>query len=125
LKPPALPPLASVAWQLMIGCLPMVIFGVFIEHADVSALSSRGWLLMAYMTLVPMGLCYLTWFAALRRLPPETASMSTLLTPVVGVASAAFALGEPFGGKEVVAIAAALIGIALSLRGAGKPGSTS
>lgn len=119
LKPPVLPPLASVAWQLLIGCLPMVLFGLTVEHPDVLALSSRGWMLMAYMTLVPMGLCYLTWFAALRRLPAEIASMSTLLTPVVGVTAAAFSLGEPFGMKEVIGIAAALTGVGLSLGGMG------
>lgn len=119
LKPPVLPPLASVAWQLLIGCLPMVLFGLTVERPDVAALSTHGWMLMAYMTLVPMGLCYLTWFAALRRLPPEIASMSTLLTPVVGVTAAAFSLGEPFGVKEVIAIAAALTGVGLSLGGVG------
>ncbi|WP_420472646.1 DMT family transporter [Noviherbaspirillum sp. ST9] len=117
LKPPVLPPLASVTWQLLIGCLPMVAFGWFAEHPDLSALSSRGWMLMAYMTAVPMGLCYVTWFAALRRLAPETASLSTLLTPVVGVLAAAIALDEPFGGKELVAIVIALAGVWLSLRG--------
>lgn len=114
LKPPALPPLSSVAWQLFIGCTPMVAYGCVVEQPDVSGLSFRGWAIMAYMTAVPMGLCYITWFAAVRRLPPEIASMSTLLTPVVGVAAAAIALGEPFGGKDVVAIAAALAGIALA-----------
>jgi drug/metabolite transporter (DMT)-like permease len=122
LKPPALPPLASLAWQLLIGCLPMVVYGCLAEHPNVAALSNLGWLLMVYMTLVPMGLCYLTWFAAVRRLPPELASMSTLLTPVVGVTAAAATLGEPFGAKEVIAIVAALLGVGLSLGGVGKGG---
>lgn len=116
LKPPALPPLSSVAWQLFIGCAPMVVYGCVVEQPDVLLLSARGWAIMAYMTAVPMGLCYITWFAAVRRLPPEVASMSTLLTPVVGVAAAAVALGEPFGGKDVVAIGVALAGIALAVR---------
>jgi drug/metabolite transporter (DMT)-like permease len=44
------------------------------------------------------------WFAALRRLPPVTASLATLLTPVLGVVVAAIALGEPFGSREVIAL---------------------
>ena len=116
LKAPVLPPLTSVAWQLFIGCLPMVAYGVLVERPQLHALSTRGWAIMAYMTAVPMGLCYITWFAAVRRLAPETASMSTLLTPVVGVAAAALVLGEPFGGKDLVAITAALIGVAFSTR---------
>lgn len=117
LQPPALPPLTSVTWQLLIGCLPMAAFGWFAEQPDLSALSWRGWMFMIYMTAIPMGVCYVTWFAALRRLPPETASLSTLLTPVVGVLAAAITLGEPFGGKEIIAIMIAVAGIWFSLRG--------
>ena len=51
------------------------------------------------------GPCYLTWFAALRRLPPATASVATLLTPIIGVAAAALALGEPLGVRDAAASA--------------------
>ena len=71
---------------------------------------------MLYMTAVPMGLCYLTWFAALRRLPPTTASLATLLTPVIGVVAAAFVLGEPLGSRELMALTLTLAGVALALR---------
>jgi drug/metabolite transporter (DMT)-like permease len=82
----------------------------------VMRVSPTGWLLMLYMTAVPMGLCYLTWFAALRRLPPTTASLATLLTPVIGVVTAAFLLGEPLGLRELLALALTLAGIGLALR---------
>jgi drug/metabolite transporter (DMT)-like permease len=116
LKPLLISPLASVAWQLFIGCLPMVLFGLFFEHPNLHALSGKGWAVMAYMTLVPMGLCYITWFAALHRLPPALASMATLLTPVVGVVAAAISLGEPLGVKEFFAMALTLTGVAMALR---------
>ena len=70
---------------------------------------------MAYMTVVPMGVCYLSWFAALKRLPPATASVATLLTPLVGVVAAALALGEPLGAREALALALTLGGVALAL----------
>ena len=41
------------------------------------------------MTLIQFCLCYVCWFAALERLPAATASIGTLLVPVVGVLSAA------------------------------------
>ncbi len=116
LKPSALPPLTSVAWQLAIGCAPMVVFGLLFENPSLSSLSPFGWAAMVYMTIVPMGVCYLTWFAALRRLPPATASIATLLTPVVGVTAAAFALGEPLGVKEFLAMSLTLGGVALVLQ---------
>jgi drug/metabolite transporter (DMT)-like permease len=109
-------PVVSLAWQLSLGCLPMLAMGLAVEQPAVMRVSPTGWLLMLYMTAVPMGLCYLTWFAALRRLPPTTASLATLLTPVIGVVTAAFLLGEPLGLRELLALALTLAGIALALR---------
>lgn len=115
-RPLELPPLVAVAWQVGIGCLPMVALGLAFEDADPAALSAAGWSALAYMTVMSMGVCYLTWFAALRRLPPSTASMATLLTPVVGVLAAAATLGEPFGPRQMLALALTLGGIALAVR---------
>ena len=114
--PLPLPPFAAVAWQLALGCLPMVVLGLALEHPRISALSPRGVALMIYMAIVPMGACYLTWFAALRRLPPETAAMATLLTPVIGVTAAALALGEPFGAPQIAALVLVIGGLAAVLR---------
>ena len=114
-SPLALPPLSSVAWQVGLGCLPMVIAGLLFERPDPHALTAVGWAAMAYMAVVPMGVCYLTWFAALKRLSPATASVATLLTPLVGVVAAALALGEPLGAREALALALTLGGVALAL----------
>lgn len=115
LKPLPIDPLALVSWQLAIGCLPMVLFGILFEGPELSALSFRGGAVMVYMTLVPMGLCYIMWFAALRRVPPALASIATLLTPVVGVFAAALSLGEPLGLRELGAMALTLTGVATAL----------
>jgi drug/metabolite transporter (DMT)-like permease len=115
-KPLPLPPFAAVTWQLVLGCVPMVVLGVALEHPRIDALSMLGGVLMTYMTIVPMGVCYLTWFAALRRLPGETASMVTLLTPVIGVIAAAIALGEPLGVRQIAALALVVGGLAFVLR---------
>ncbi len=111
-----LPPLASVAWQVGLGCVPMLVAGLLFEKPDLNALSTAGWAGMIYMTVVPMGVSYVCWFAALRRLPPATALIGTLLVPLVGVLAAAVALGEPLGAKEIVALALTLSGVALALR---------
>lgn len=119
-KPLPLPPLASVAWQLAIGCAPMILIGLLFENPRLSALTWRGWSVMVYMTIVPMGVCYIAWFAALRRLPPAMASVATLLTPVIGVTAAAVSLAEPLGLREFGAMSMTLAGIAMALR---KPGA--
>jgi drug/metabolite transporter (DMT)-like permease len=69
-----------------------------------------------YMTLVSMGLCYLTWFETLRRLPPVSASTGLLLVPVIAVFAAAMILGEPLGLRELGAIALTLGGVSLALQ---------
>ena len=109
-------PVASLAWQLVVGCIPMLALGLVFENPQVAQVSPTGWALMLYMTAVPMGLCYMTWFAALRRLPPTTASLATLLTPVIGVVAAAVVLSEPLGPREVIALTLTLAGVALALR---------
>ena len=68
------------------------------------------------MTLAPVGLCDLTWFETLRRLPPSSASTGMLLVPLIGVISAALIPGEPFGIREVVAMVLTLGGVTLALR---------
>ena len=63
-----------------------------------------------------MTACDLCRFAALRRVPPATASMATLLTPLVGGVAAAVALGEPLGARETLALVVTLGGVSLAIR---------
>jgi drug/metabolite transporter (DMT)-like permease len=114
--PLAVLPLPLAAWQIGIGCLPVAIAGLVIEHPQFGALSALGWASMIYMTLIQFCLCYVCWFAALARLPAATASIGTLLVPVVGVLSAAAMLHEPLGLRELIALVVALGGVAVALR---------
>ncbi len=115
-RPLGLPPIAAVAWQVGLGCIPMVLYGLVIEQPSIHALTAADWLSMAYMALVPMALCYLTWFMALQTLPPSTASMASLATPVIGVIAAALIFGSPVGAREIVSMALILAGVVLALR---------
>jgi len=114
--PLPMPPLVVVAWQVGLGCLVMLILGVVFEQPDYGALTAQGLACLVYMTLVPMGICYLTWFETLRRLPPSSASTGMLLVPLIGVISAALILGEPLGIREVVAMVLVLGGVTLALQ---------
>jgi probable blue pigment (indigoidine) exporter len=114
--PLAMPPLSLAAWQIGLGCLPIAIIGLAVEQPQFAALSSIGWASMIYLTLIQFCLCYFCWFAALERLPAATASIGTLLVPVVGVLTAAMMLHEPLGLREVAALAITLGGVAVALR---------
>ncbi|WOH81088.1 DMT family transporter [Bradyrhizobium sp. BEA-2-5] len=115
-KPLPMPPLAVVAWQVGIGCLVMLLLGILFEHPNYAAITPLGLGCFVYMTLVPMGICYVTWFETLRRLPPTTASTGMLIVPVIGVVSAAIILGEPLGLREIGAMALTLGGVTLALQ---------
>ena len=114
--PLAMPPLSLAAWTIGIGCVPITVVGLLIEQPHFAALSSVGWASMVYMTLIQFCLCYVCWFAALERLPAATASIGTLLVPVVGVLAAGAMLHEPLGLREIGALVLALAGVALALR---------
>lgn len=115
-KPLPMPPLVVVAWQVGLGCLAMLILGLLFEHPNIGAITPLGAACMVYMTLVPMGVCYLTWFETLRRLPPTSASTGMLLVPVIAVVAAAAILGEPLGLREIGAMALTLGGVTLALQ---------
>jgi len=114
--PLPVPPIALVAWQVGLGCVPLVLAGIVLEHPSFASLKPDGMAVMVYMTLVPMGVCYLTWFATLRRLPADVAATGMLLVPIMGIVAAACALGEPLGASEAVAMMLTLGGVAVALR---------
>jgi probable blue pigment (indigoidine) exporter len=111
-----LPPISLAAWQIGVGCVPVAVVGLLIEHPQVSAFSAGGWAAMAYLTFVQFCVCYACWFAALQRLPASTASIGTLMVPVVGVLSSGALLGEPLGVREFAALALTLGGVILAAR---------
>jgi len=114
--PIALPPAAGVAWQVLIGMLPVVVVALILPQPDWSAVPQGAWLAMAYMALLPLSLCYLAWFEALRRLPASVATQGSLLAPVTAVLGAALFLGEPLGWREVAALGLVLGGVVLAVR---------
>jgi drug/metabolite transporter (DMT)-like permease len=87
-------PAAAVAWQVGLGCLPLWLLSLAVEEVRWAAISPQGWFFLGWMALVALGLAYLTWFGALARLPASTATLGTLLTPVVGVLGAGLSWGS-------------------------------
>ena len=111
-----LPPLSAAAWQIGIGCLPVAVVGLLIEKADVAALTNLGWILVAYSTVIQFCVAYVSWFAALARLPASVAAIGTMAVPVIGVVASALALHEPLGLGQIAALAFTLAGVALATR---------
>jgi drug/metabolite transporter (DMT)-like permease len=111
-----LPPLSAAAWQIGIGCLPVATVGVFVERTDLAALSNLGWILLVYSTVIQFCVAYVSWFAALARLPASVAAIGTMAVPVIGVIASAIALHEPLGIAQVAALIFTLAGVVLATR---------
>jgi drug/metabolite transporter (DMT)-like permease len=115
--PLAMAPGASVVWQVGLGMLPLIVGALLFEQPRVEAVSVQGWVILAYMAVIPLCLCYLAWFAALRRLPASLCTQGSLLSPVVGMFGSALLLEEPFGPRQVAAFVLIVVGVMLAVRG--------
>ncbi len=114
--PIRLPPLPAAAWQIGVGCLPVAIAGIAIESSNLAAVTPIGWSLVLYSTVVQFCIAYVSWFAALARLPASVAAIGTMAVPVIGVVASALALHEPLGGGQIAALIFTLAGVLLATR---------
>lgn len=104
-----LPPITAAAWQIGIGCLP-------ISTTHLSKVTPLGWWLLVYSTVVQFCIAYVSWFAALARLPASVAAIGTMAVPVIGVVASAIALGEPLGAGQIAALIFTLAAVVLATR---------
>ncbi|MGA9011713.1 MAG: DMT family transporter [Acetobacteraceae bacterium] len=114
--PLVMDPIAMTAWQVGIGCTVLLVGSLVLEHPHLLEMHWFGWAALTYTAVVSLGICYLMWFAALRRLEASTAAIGTLLTPIVGVLASAIALGEPLLLPQFVSLALVVSGIMLAVR---------
>src|ERR1700675_2503305 len=114
--PLQLPPIPAAAWQIGLGCLPVAIAGLLIETTHIEKVSQLGWWLLSYSILIQFCIAYVSWFAAVARLPASVAAIGTMAVPVIGVVASAMALHEPLGLTQIVALAFTLAGVVLATR---------
>jgi len=107
---------ALVAWQLILGSLPMLLLAVLLER-DAWVLPSPGpAFAMGYNILIAALAAHWIWFRLLELYPAGIAAISTLAIPVVGVLASALLLGETIGGRELAALALVVAALAVIRR---------
>ena len=111
-----LPPITAAAWQIGIGCLPISIIGLLVETSHWDRVTPLGWWLLVYSTVVQFCIAYVSWFAALARLPASVAAIGTMAVPVIGVVASAIALHEPLGAGQITALVFTLAAVVLATR---------
>ena len=98
--------LAIAAWQLLFGWLMlmggMLLFEGLPQFSPLP-LNVAAWI--GYNGFIGMGLAYFLWFVVVARLPTTTASLGSLLVPVVGVIGSAIVVGERPNLSDIVGFA--------------------
>ena len=114
--PLQLPPIPAAAWQIGLGCFPVAVAGLLIETTHLEKVTTTGWWLLSYSIVIQFCIAYVSWFAALARLPASIAAIGTMAVPVIGVVASAIALHEPLGLTQIVALVFTLAGVVLATR---------
>lgn len=88
-------PLVNAAWQLLFGTLPLAIGMLIVDgYPQVWPISLRAASAILFIGLFGVGLAHFLWWAIIGKLSTITASIGSLLVPVVGVIASAVVLGE-------------------------------
>jgi drug/metabolite transporter (DMT)-like permease len=111
----AIPVLPHTGWQLLLGGLPIVAAAFMFDTAEAADWSPGIVVLVVYSIVGPLGFCYWAWYKVVTLFPTHVAAIGTLLIPVLGVASGAAILAEPFGVAEIAALVLVSAAIALTL----------
>jgi drug/metabolite transporter (DMT)-like permease len=102
-----------LAYQLAVS-IPMLALGALLVGERMAAMPSAfslGWL--AYQTFWVVSLTYAVWFAMVQRYSASRLSAFTFLTPLFGVASGHFVLGEPISWAFALAVTLVVGGLVL------------
>jgi drug/metabolite transporter (DMT)-like permease len=102
-----------LAYQLAVS-IPILAAGILLMGERMTAMPSAwslGWL--AYQTFWVVSLTFAIWFAMVQRYSASRLSAFTFLTPLFGVASGHFVLGEPISWGFAVAVALVIAGLVL------------
>ena len=113
-NPVPVPPLVLTGWQLLIAAVPIGI-GAWWFGGEWFVPSWQTIAVVSYITLMPMAVGNVTWFAIVGLLPAHIAGLGSVLVPVVAMLTGALVRGEPLGPVELLAMACSAGGVALAL----------
>lgn len=107
------PTLVLVTWQALLSSVPLAIGAALVDYDTVAFPDLWPILGVFYNIFIATALCLYAYFEVVRIFSVGITTIGVMIAPVVGVFSAAFALGEPLGLAEFAALALVLAAIAL------------
>ena len=115
-------PLVLTGWQLLVAGVPMAAGAFWFSEGGWFMPSRTSLLVIAYITLVPMAIGNLAWFAIVGLLPANIAGLSAVMVPVVAMVAGALVHGEPLGPVQWASMLCCAVGMGLAVGGR-RPGS--
>ena len=99
-------PLANAAWQLLFGLI-LIVAGSFLFEGYPHLWPIRNETIVAvlFVGFLGVGLAHFLWWSIVNRLPAITASLGSLLVPVIGVSASAIVLGERLTLPDIIGFA--------------------
>ncbi len=111
-----MPTFALTGWLMLLGGIPVALGAIALEHDQWRAVGTYPALGVLYNIFVSFMFCYWAWNRIVLMVPVAVSSLSSLITPVIGVLSGAWLLNEPLTWREIVAAGLILGGIAIVVR---------
>ena len=101
--PVGMPTTSLTGWMMVLGGLPMVLAAIPLETAALHVPSFWPAFGLAYNVVVAFMFCYWAWNRIVLMVPVGVSSLSSLVTPLVGVLGGMLFLGEQPGWHEGLA----------------------
>lgn len=101
--PVGLPTTSLTGWMMLIGGLPLLAAALALETGDLRVPGFWPAFGVVYNVLVAFMFCYWAWNKIVLMVPVGVSSLSSLVTPLIGVAGGMVLLGERPGWREGVA----------------------
>lgn len=102
-------------WQLLLTGVPITVGALILGDGNWFVPTWESIVVIAWITLVPMGVGNVCWFAIVGLLPANVAGLSAIMVPVVALVSGAIVLGEPLGASQWAAMACCVAALSLAL----------
>lgn len=91
---------ALTGWLLLLASLPVLIAAVFVDGLPQKMPSTLALWGVIYNVFIAFMFCYWAWVRLVSLVPVSVSSLSSLITPLIGVISGALLLGETPGWPE-------------------------
>ncbi|HSH91989.1 MAG TPA: DMT family transporter [Ramlibacter sp.] len=114
-RPVPVSSLVLTGWQLLVAAVPIVAAAFALGDGIWFMPSPTTIAVIAYITLVPMAIGNVAWFAIVGLLPANIAGLSSVMVPVVAMVSGALVHREPLGPMQWSSMLCCAIGVGLAL----------